>query len=48
MTRTDALEEVAGYAVEQFHEEAKGKRGWDPYHGECYTGHAAAVALVRS
>ena len=50
------LEELAGYAhrryaVEQFHEEAKGEVGWDQYQGRLWPGfhrHAATVMLAYS
>jgi SRSO17 transposase len=50
------LEELAGYAhrryaVEQFHEEAKGELGWDQYQGRLWPGfhrHAATVMLAYS
>jgi SRSO17 transposase len=50
------LEELAGYAhrryaVEQFHEEAKGELGWDHYQGRLWPGfhrHAATVMLAYS
>jgi SRSO17 transposase len=50
------LEELAGYAhrryaVEQFHEEAKGELGWDQYQGRLWPGfhrHAVAVMLAYS
>jgi SRSO17 transposase len=50
------LEELAGYghrryAVEQFHEEAKGELGWDQYQGRLWPGfhrHAATVMLGYS
>jgi SRSO17 transposase len=53
---TAALEELAGYAhrryaVEQFHEEAKGEAGWDHYQGRLWPGfhrHAVAVMLAYS
>jgi SRSO17 transposase len=49
-------EELAGYAhrryaVEQFHEEAKGELGWDPYQGRLWPGfhrHAVTVMLAYS
>ena len=51
---TAALEELAGYAhrryaVEQFHEEAKGEVGWDQYQGRLWPGfhrHAVMVMLA--
>ena len=51
-----ALEELAGYAhrryaVEQFHEEAKGELGWDQYQGRLWPGfhrHAVMVMLAYS
>jgi SRSO17 transposase len=50
------LEELAGYAhrryaVEQFHEEAKGELGWDQYQGRLWPGfhrHAVTVMLAYS
>jgi SRSO17 transposase len=50
------LEELAGcahrrYAVEQFHEEAKGELGWDHYQGRLWPGfhrHAVTVMLAYS
>jgi SRSO17 transposase len=53
---TATLEELAGYghrryAVEQFHEEAKGELGWDHYQGRLWPGfhrHAATVMLGYS
>jgi SRSO17 transposase len=50
------VEELAGYAhrryaVEQFHEEAKGERGWDQYQGRLWSGfcrHAVTVMLAYS
>jgi SRSO17 transposase len=50
------LAELAGYAhrrfaVEQFHEEAKGEIGWDQYQGRLWPGfhrHAATVMLAYS
>jgi SRSO17 transposase len=50
------LDELAGYAhrryaVEQFHEEAKGELGWDQYQGRLWPGfhrHAATVMLAYS
>src|ERR671919_2342482 len=53
---TAALEELAGYAhrryaVEQFHEEAKGEVGWDQYQGRLWPGfhrHAVTVMLAYS
>jgi SRSO17 transposase len=50
------LEELAGYAhrryaVEQFHEEAKGEVGWDQYQGRLWPGfhrHAVTVMLAYS
>jgi SRSO17 transposase len=50
------LEELAGYAhrryaVEQFHEEAKGEVGWDQYQGRLWPGfhrHAVMVMLAFS
>jgi SRSO17 transposase len=50
------LEELAGYAhrryaVEQFHEEAKGERGWDQYQGRLWPGfhrHAVTAMLAYS
>ena len=50
------LEELAGYAhrryaVEQFHEEAKGEVGWDQYQGRLWPGfhrHAITVMLAYS
>ena len=51
-----SLEELAGYAhrryaVEQFHEEAKGEVGWDQYQGRLWPGfhrHAVTVMLAYS
>jgi SRSO17 transposase len=48
------LEELAGYAhrryaIEQFHEEAKGEMNWDPYQGRLWPGfhrHAVTVMLA--
>jgi hypothetical protein len=35
------------YAVEQFHEEAKGERGWDQYQGRWWPGfHRHAVSTI--
>jgi SRSO17 transposase len=53
---TTTLEELAGYAhrryaVEQFHEEAKGEVGWDQYQGRLWFGfhrHAVTVMLAYS
>ncbi len=53
---TARLEELAGYAhrryaVEQFHEEAKGEVGWDQYQGRLWPGfhrHAVTVMLAYS
>jgi SRSO17 transposase len=53
---TATLEELAGYAhrryaVEQFHEEAKGELGWDQYQGRLWPGfhrHAVTVMLAYS
>jgi SRSO17 transposase len=53
---TATLEELAGYAhrryaVEQFHEEAKGERGWDQYQGRLWPGfhrHVVTVMLAYS
>jgi SRSO17 transposase len=53
---TATLEELAGYAhrryaVEQFHEEAKGELGWDQYQGRLWPGfhrHAVTVILAYS
>ena len=53
---TTRLEELAGYAhrryaVEQFHEEAKGEVGWDQYQGRLWPGfhrHAVTVMLASS
>ena len=53
---TATLEELAGYAhrryaVEQFHEEAKGELGWDHYQGRLWPGfhrHAVTVMLAYS
>jgi SRSO17 transposase len=50
------LETLAGYAhrryaVEQFHEEAKGELGWDQYQGRLWPGfhrHAATIMLAYS
>jgi SRSO17 transposase len=50
------VEELAGYAhrryaVEQFHEEAKGELGWDQYQGRLWIGfhrHAVTVMLAYS
>jgi SRSO17 transposase len=50
------LEELAGcahrrFAVEQFHEEAKGEVGWDQYQGRLWPGfhrHAVTVMLAYS
>jgi SRSO17 transposase len=50
------LEELASYAqrryaVEQFHEEAKGEIGWDQYQGRLWPGfhcHAVTVMLAYS
>jgi SRSO17 transposase len=50
------LDELAGYAhrryaVEQFHEEAKGELGWDQYQGRLWIGfhrHAVTVMLAYS
>jgi SRSO17 transposase len=50
------LEELAGlahrrYAIEQFHEEAKGELGWDQYQGRLWPGfhrHAVTVMLAYS
>jgi SRSO17 transposase len=50
------VEELAGYAhrryaVEQFHEEAKGELGWDQYQGRLWSGvcrHAVTVMLAYS
>src|SRR6266536_833664 len=49
---TATLEELAGYAhrryaVEQFHEEAKGELGWDQYQGRLWPGfHRQAVTVM--
>jgi SRSO17 transposase len=53
---TAAMEELAGYAhrryaIEQFHEEAKGEVGWDQYQGRLWPGfhrHTATVMLAYS
>ena len=56
MPASATLEELAGdahrrYAVEQFHEEAKGEVGWDQYQGRLWPGfhrHAVTVMLAYS
>jgi SRSO17 transposase len=56
LSATVTLEELAGYAhrryaVEQFHEEAKGEVGWDQYQGRLWPGfhrHAVTVMLAYS
>jgi SRSO17 transposase len=56
LSATATLEELAGYAhrryaVEQFHEEAKGELGWDQYQGRLWPGfhrHAVTVMLAYS
>jgi SRSO17 transposase len=56
LSATVTLAELAGYAhrryaVEQFHEEAKGELGWDQYQGRLWPGfhrHAVTVMLAYS
>jgi len=56
LSATATREELAGYAhrryaVEQFHEEAKGEVGWDQYQGRLWLGfhrHAVTVMLAYS
>jgi SRSO17 transposase len=56
LSATATVEELAGYAhrryaVEQFHEEAKGELGWDQYQGRLWPGfhrHAVTVMLAYS
>jgi SRSO17 transposase len=56
LSATATLEELAGYAhrryaVEQFHEEAKGELGWGQYQGRLWPGfhrHAVTVMLAYS
>jgi SRSO17 transposase len=56
LSASATVEELAGYAhrryaIDQFHEEAKGELGWDAYQGRLWPGfhrHAIAVMLAYS
>jgi SRSO17 transposase len=56
LSASTTVEELAGYAhrryaIEQFHEEAKGEVGWDQYQGRLWPGfhrHTVTVMLAHS